>query len=432
MIDYDYLCQAIHDWREGRRPAAPVAFTPAASHAFAQAGVEEVDSGVVMMDDIEAYEDGGQPALEYQEPVPEFAYGEGAPAPMAAPDRTEAYMPEEHGHAHHAESDAYGGYAGAAESGTGFESGASDEGDDITELDVDAEDDFERDYDLEAQDDFAVFDVANDLSAWFVARMRIEQAWEDVETRRSLFAEYGIRDPQHFHQVQATMDRYVQSEDAAARYGGLDSIMQMQMNAQGDYMQQQMQNRAHTELAGEFEPVEGIGLDEWAQCQAHIAGGGTPDEVLDALGIDQPTWERVSAEWNARMSRDTTATIATAYGRAFAGAGQGQYGAAGADAAQAMTPGGDVSGDPPVPLERFVEIEQAQSAAAEQGLDPSEVLAQFGLTPMDWGNIGGWWGQYIARHGMENDQELFHRYTELQQYYAAQYKTGGADDDIDF
>jgi hypothetical protein len=259
--------------------------------------------------------------------------------------------------------------------------------------------------------------------------MRIEHAWEDVATRNALFAEFGIRDRQHFYQVQATMDRYVQSEDAAARYGGLDDIMQLQMNAQQDFMTNQMQERAQGELAGEFEPVEGIGLDEWAQCQAHIASGGSPDEVIEALGIDAETWDRVSAEWNARMSRDTTATIATAYGKAFSGAGAGQYGEAGQDAAQAMEAGGDVEGDPPIPLERFVEIEQAQSAAAEQGRDPSEVLASFGMTPADWGTVGGWWGQYIARHAMENNGELFNRYSELQQQYAAQYGAGSDDDD---
>src|SRR5690606_33925714 len=47
MIDYTYLCQAIADWRSGRRPASgPL---PAASYA-APDEVEEVDSSVIVDD----------------------------------------------------------------------------------------------------------------------------------------------------------------------------------------------------------------------------------------------------------------------------------------------------------------------------------------------------------------------------------------------
>src|SRR5690606_28682485 len=121
---------------------------------------------------------------------------------------------------------------------------------------------------------------------------------------------------------------------------------------------------AQTALAGEFAPVEGVDLDRWAAAQARVASGGQLDEILATLGIDQACWDRVSAEWNARMARDTTATIATAYGKAFSSSGQGQFGGAAAAGAAAMT-GGSVQGEAPIPLERYVEIQEAQSAAAQ-------------------------------------------------------------------
>lgn len=57
MIDYEYLCQAIEDWKAGRRPSAP---PPPQDAVQANAGedvedmdveaVDEVDSGLVMVD----------------------------------------------------------------------------------------------------------------------------------------------------------------------------------------------------------------------------------------------------------------------------------------------------------------------------------------------------------------------------------------------
>lgn len=292
-------------------------------------------------------------------------------------------------------------------------------------------DDYTRNYDLEAIDDQAGFDMHGDLASYYRAMFEIERAWEDVPQRHALFARFGIRDEPHFHQVQATHDRYIVSAYAAEQYGGFDHIQQLRMNTIQEMAHAQLHQHAQTELAGELAPVEGVTLESWAAAQARVASGGTLDEILPVLGIDQACWERVSAEWNARMSRDTTATIAMAYGNAFSSAGQGQFGAAAAAGAAAMTGGGSPDGEPPIPLERYVEIEQAQSAAAQQGRDPSELLATFGLTPLDWGNIGMWYSQYFSKNMMLDGQALFHRYGELTELYQAKYANPTADGDID-
>lgn len=303
---------------------------------------------------------------------------------------------------------------------------ASDE-DDGEDVDVDTDDDdddFERDYDLEEIDDFATFDPYTDLKAFFRAELLISAAWEDDEERRAALAQYGIRDEQHFYQVTSTMERYFMSDDADTRYGGLDGIMQLKLDATNDQTREQHEARVEGELASEFEPVHGISLQQWAVAQAHIAQGGDAAEVVAELGLDDATWQAVSAAWNDRMATDTTATIATEYGKAFAAGGAGQFAAAGQAGADAMATGGDPEGDPPIAIEQWVEIEVAQSVGYEQGQDASEILAGFGLTPADWGMAGAWWGQYFAKHAMENDGALHKHYSQLREHYEAHYRGG--------
>ena len=406
MIDYAFLCQAISDWREGRRPDGP---PPA---AVAMQAVTPATSDQIEYEEVQEFEE-----------ADEFDGG----------DRTAAYVPSSYDAAPQ-----YIPRTGTPVAGTSVTSAPAytPPVEDDVEVEVagddDEEEDFSRDYDLEEVDDFANFDPTSDLKGWFVARMRIEQAWEDGASRRKLFREHGIRDRQHFYQVQATMDRYVQSDDAAERYGGLDSIMQLQMNAHMDAAMGQMQARAQGELAGELAPFEGVSLQEWAAAQAKVASGGDVDSIIAGMGIDRAKWDRVSAEWNARMSRDTTATIAMEYGKAFSGAGQGAFGGAAAAGAAGMGPGGDVSGDPPIPFEQWVELEVAQSKGVEQGRDANDILASFGLNALAWSNASAWWSVYFNRHAMEDGQALLHEYNELRDRFEAQYSAGKADDDIDF
>ena len=265
--------------------------------------------------------------------------------------------------------------------------------------------------------------------SYFLAENQIEQGWEDRGQRHALFAHYGIRDEPHFYQVKATVERFVNSDEGQARWGDLGTIMQLKMNATMDQAHAQMQQRLEGELAGEMEPVEGVSLQQWADAQARIVNGGDVGEICHELGLDAGTWERVSAEWNDRMSRDTTATIATEYGKAFSSAGQGQYGAAGAAGAAGMAPGGDVDGEPPVPLETYVEVMVAQNLLVPQGFEAAAVLEEFGMTVLDWSNVSAWWGAYLNRHMMENEQALYHRFNELQAEYEAKYGSADADED---
>jgi hypothetical protein len=285
-----------------------------------------------------------------------------------------------------------------------------------------------RNYDLEAKDDTASFDLQNDLPGYYTAEFRIEQAWEDEPARAKLWAEYGIKGFQHYHQVKATVERYISSPAAQAKYGGVGEIMHVKMKATQDYMMKGMAQNAAA--SGELEPVEGVSLDAWALAQVKAISGGTIEDICSSLGIDKAKWDRVSAEWNARMSRDTTASIATAYGNAFtkaqaspAVAGASKYGAA------AQNPG---KGAMPITLDQYVEIMHAQSAAANQGGDASAVLKKFGLTVLDWSNLGAWFSAYINENGMKNNSAVLNEYNALDAKYKAKYATAKADADISF
>lgn len=299
------------------------------------------------------------------------------------------------------------------------------------EASVDEDDGERRDYALEAQDDSAGFDLLNDLPGWYVAEFRIEQAWEDEAQRAQLFAEYNVRNVQHYRQVKATVDRFIQSPEAQAKYGDVNDIMHVKMKATQDYMMAGMnaQMAPGGKLAGEVEPVEGISLEQWAEQQVKVASGGTVDDICKSLGIDKAKWDRVSAEWNARMSRDTTATIAMAYGNAFTkaqskpGVGNSKY------ASAAQSPG---KGALPMPLEQYVEIMEAQNALTAQGQDAQAVLAKLGISVMDWSNLGAWFSAYFSENALRNDGAIHKEFTRLQEKYKAKYASVKSDADISF
>lgn len=296
--------------------------------------------------------------------------------------------------------------------------------------DADDDDGEGRDYALEARDDRASFDFDNAVERYFEAQFRIEQAWEDEGKRAQLFGQFGIRNVQHWYQVKATFERWSESPAARAKYPTHGDLMQVQMNCTQKVAMEVMNiGNQHQALAADLEPVEGVGLEQWAKAQAQIAGGGNADQIVAGLGIDRAKWDRVSAEWNARMSRDTSFTITMEYSKHFQSAGVGQFAGA---AASAAAGGGGTEADAPIPFERFVEIEVAQGAGAEQGKDAAAILRSFGMSPMEWGQVGGWWSMYISQNAMKNNGELHQRYTKLREQFEAKYKSASADDDINF
>ncbi len=183
-------------------------------------------------------------------------------------------------------------------------------------------------------------------------------------------------------------------------------------------------------LSGDLAPFKGVSMEDWAGANARLSQGETIEDIIAGMGIEMPVWDEINAEWNARMSRDTTATIATVYGQAFTGGGQGQFGAAGMATAEAMNThrGTDVDGDDPISFEDWVKITEHMNAGAAQGIDAQAILSEYGLNPADWGTIGGYWGQKMNANALHylNDYQTFSA------KYKEQFAAGASHTDIDF
>ncbi len=162
-------------------------------------------------------------------------------------------------------------------------------------------------------------------------------------------------------------------------------------------------------------------------------------KLLADHDMDHAKFDRVATEWQARMSRDATATIATIYGAAFSGAGAGQFGAAGAAAGAVAASDGaggigygveqGAAGEAPIPMEKWIEIMGAQDAWSSQGKDVNAMLKEvFDMNALDWSNVSAWW----TTHLMANVAEYAAAMDRIE-VYAKQYgKVDGADDDVEF
>jgi hypothetical protein len=268
--------------------------------------------------------------------------------------------------------------------------------------------------------DLGQFD-ADDVDTYWERVFQIEAAGNrgDAELEQEL-ARHGLQDKAHFDRVREFFNN---------RYGHDTAFSQAGLDARGRMGKREINARME-QMKGEMAPVEGVTLEQWAWVMAKIASGGNHVELLKIASMDQPKWDRVSAEWNARMSRDTTATIATAYGQAFVATGPGPFGDAGKAAAASMLDASQsgVAGKEPISLEKWVEITEAQSAAANQGMDAGAVLRSYGMTPADWGTVSSWWSQHFSANAMK----LLGDYNRFSEKYKEKFAKGFSADKIEF
>lgn len=163
-----------------------------------------------------------------------------------------------------------------------------------------------------------------------------------------------------------------------------------------------------------LEPVEGITVEQWASAQAKMASGGTLEDACKMLGVDAAKWDRVSAEWLARMSNDTSFVIMPIYSAAFTQKAEGNMGS------------GSTTNDNTIPFEKFVEAMAAQDVLGKQGKDAQSVLADFGMTVADYSNISSHWFTKMA-----TDMELGIKFEKLTNEYTAKYESMAADSHSD-
>src|SRR5262245_54328087 len=185
--------------------------------------------------------------------------------------------------------------------GNSTEAQAAPEVDEDDDESSDAGDDEGEAYDL------AGFDP-DDEEAFFDAIQQIESGGPlggTDQSRAQTMARYGLRDHLHWQTVRDSVFTAI-----ARKHGSWDVAIQRQQN----YLTGQSQkmtdgNVAAMRASGGMEPVEGVTLEAWAAINAAISGGANFDDLLRGAGIDRARWDRASAEWLARMSRDTTFAI---------------------------------------------------------------------------------------------------------------------------
>ncbi len=187
-----------------------------------------------------------------------------------------------------------------------------------------------------------------------------------------------------------------------------------------------------------MQPVEGISMEQYGQLSAQIMNLSQDqlDGFLAQHGLDRAKWERVSAEWNDRMSRDASAKLATIYGQAFQSAGAGQFGQQAQAVASMDNYGGNMmgssaGGDAPMPFEQVCEIQGAMQAWATTGQDVNAMIAQtFQMNAADFSNAHTWWLTQIS-----SDMNKLNEYNQLVNQASQKYSAGAPaapDSDLDF
>ncbi|HEY1956783.1 MAG TPA: hypothetical protein VGH28_14285 [Polyangiaceae bacterium] len=283
--------------------------------------------------------------------------------------------------------------------------------------------------------DLAGFDPENDEDGFWEAQLYMESEGMIAPNvtigpadRDRTMQKYGIRDSSHWRDVKASVYHAL-----VHKHGSEEVVNQRMMNHRMG-MTQKLMSQAATKAAssGELKPVDGISLEQWAAMNAAIAQGVSLDDMLKGQGVDKARWDRASAEWNARMSRDTTFVVAQVYGNAFQNASKGKYSAFAKEANAARAANTDVTSQPPMSLEDYWSILYEQAYGAKQGKDPVETLKGCGLSIVDWCDLSAFMGYHLMRTYMLNTDKYNATMEGVKKKFEAKYPGVKADVDIQF
>lgn len=274
---------------------------------------------------------------------------------------------------------------------------------------------FMRGYSLGSPEELEDYDTAK------AAMGKIEAARTDEDgDHEDEIEEAGFRDELHYDYFKARVEK---AEKKA--WDAHNAILKQTQAA----LQDQFEKNKEA-LKDELSPFKGISMEMWAGANARLSQGQDLAAVLAEMGVETPLWDEVNAEWNARMSRDSTATIATVYGQAFVAGGQGKFAAAGQALGASMEAGfgSAVAGEDPISFEDWIKIQAHMSAGAAQGMDASAVLAKYEMNAADWGSAGGYWAQKMN----SNPMEYMTQFATLTAKYTQEFSAPSAGSDLEF
>jgi len=278
--------------------------------------------------------------------------------------------------------------------------------------------------------DLAGFDP-DDEEAFFNAILQMESEGlmgGTPESRAEIMQQFRIRDHLHWQTVKDSMYRVL-----AQRHGSGEAAVQAEMNWRAGQSQKMIANNVAAKAAsGEMKPAFGISLEAWAAINAAIAQGANFEDLLKGAGIDRARWDRASAEWQARMARDTTFAITTVYGNAFQAASQGKFSNLAREANAARAANTALSSPLPMSHEQYFEIMYEQAYTAAQGKNAADALKPYGLTIVDFCDLSSFMGYHFARTGVANHEEYAAAIERAQKKAEAKYPGIKADVDIAF
>lgn len=271
--------------------------------------------------------------------------------------------------------------------------------------------------------------TARSLEQFALHMTQMDDSAQNPERQLEIAQRFGYRDMEQWLRTRGTFLKYFGQGGPTLQvyaFGPQMNEAVMKARMQGHQLGMAAAVQANPTLMA---PVEGVTLEIYAALSAQAATGLNAQQLAAVLaqhGIDGAKWQRVSQAWVEKMQKDTSGAIAAAYGKAFSGAGQGRYGAAGQQAAGTMGAiggfTGQAAGGPePLPFEKLCEIQGAMSAWSRTGQDVNANLRRhFDMSALDWSNVSMYW---MTR--MQADLTLMQRYNAESERHAARW-AGGA------
>jgi hypothetical protein len=254
------------------------------------------------------------------------------------------------------------------------------------------------------------------------------QGADDEGLYQAALEERGFRNPNHWRRVKQTFLLHYHKDPEFT-----NAAMEARQIQTREKMQQAVK-------PGMLDPIEGVSLQLYASIAAQQMSVQGPAfvKLLAKHKLDEAKFARVSEAWMARMADQSdpmaAAAIATEYGKAFSGAGSGQFGASAREASESMGINDKVAGknvkgaSGSMTFDRFVEVMTAQSCWAQQGKDANVMLKKvFGMNAIDWSNASAHWSQRMATDVKLMSEE----FPRLQEKYTAKYSAGVEDPDAD-
>lgn len=185
-----------------------------------------------------------------------------------------------------------------------------------------------------------------------------------------------------------------------------------------------------------MEAINGVTFEDWAAACANMAAGMSPEEVYKILGIETPVWEETNKKWGEKMAdlASSNMEIAMQYAQIFQNPKVGKFANVGNTASiedtLKLVPDYDT----------FTKITVHQSKASEVGLDAGQIIAEYGLSLQQWGQISGHYSNWVREkihegNATPEEAEMFNTADKKwYEYFEEFYKDKNVDlgDDIDF